>query len=194
MALLNEPELRSFARARSSRMHESVTESLRKSILASKQQSSFDIFLCHSYLDHELIGAITGYLEELGYVVYVDWRQDAQLNRQNVTKDTAKVLRERMAQSKALFFAITARAHESRWMPWELGYMDGRSGTSAILPIAEAAFRSDAYEGQEYLGIYPYITSGPDTKGRERLWVRDDEETYVTFDAWLKGKQPWKRS
>ena len=100
------------------------------------------------------------------------------------------MLRERIGQCKALFFATTAGAKDSRWMPWELGFMDGKKGRSAILPVASVGTSDDSYRGQEYLGIYPYITKSNDTNGRERLWVREDKRTYVAFDAWIGGKEP----
>jgi len=70
--------------------------------------------------------------------------------------------------------------------------MDGKNHRSAILPIAAAATRNNAYAGQDYLGIYPYIIRQNDTAGRERLWVHEDAQTYVTFDAWLEGKEPYR--
>src|SRR5580704_12890593 len=105
MALLNEFYLRSLAKAQASRLNESTANALRKSMSASAALSSFDIFLSHSYLDKELIYGISNYLERLGYSVYVDWREDAQLNRDNVTKETAELVRGRITQSKSLFFA-----------------------------------------------------------------------------------------
>jgi|ERR1022692_381828 hypothetical protein len=192
MALLNEARLRTLAKSRASRLYDSTSGALQKSLKASATLSAFDIFLSHSYLDKELILGIAEYLEKLGYVVYVDWKHDTQLSRESVSKDTAQVVRGRITQSQSLFFATTEGAKDSKWMPWELGYMDGKKGRSAILPVSQNSSSSDAYNGQEYLGIYPYITTDDDTKGKERLWVHEDAVTYVTFDAWLKGSQPRK--
>jgi hypothetical protein len=190
MPLLNETYLRSLAKARASRLNESVASTLQKSLAASTERSSFDIFLSHSYLDKELILGITDYLERMGYDVYVDWRQDAQLSRDNVTKETAQVIRGRITQSKSLFFATTEGAKDSKWMPWELGYMDGQKGKSVILPVTQTPISSDAYKEREYLGIYPYITVDRDRRDNERLWVHEDAETYVRFDLWLTGRPP----
>jgi len=194
MPLLNENQLRSLAKARSSRFNESNDRALQKRAMDSAALSSFDIFLSHSYLDKELIVGITDYLEKMGYVVYVDWKQDGQLTRENVTKETAQIVRGRITQSKSLFFATTESARDSRWMPWELGFMDGQKGKSAILPVSASETSSDRYKGQEYLGVYPYITGNNDTSGKPRLWVHEDAETYVVFEAWLGGKQPYKRN
>jgi len=78
-------------------------------------------------------------------------------------------------------------------MPWELGYMDGKTGRCAILPISETVTTSNSFQGQEYLSIYPYITAGNNKLGKKRLWVREDPRTYVTFEGWSSGKQPTKR-
>lgn len=149
--------------------------------------------LSHSYLDKELMIGTTEYLEGLGFAVYLDWREDSQLSRDDVTRETAEIVRARIGQSRSLFFATTTSAKESRWMPWELGYMDGKKGRSAILPVTRNDTFSDEYEGQEYLGIYPYVSGGTARGGGERLWVHENEETYIVFEEWLKGNQPRKR-
>lgn len=143
MALFNEAQLRSLARTRTSRLHESTTDSLQKSVKAATEKSAFDVFLSHSYLDKELIVGITEGLERLGWVVYVDWREDTQLNRDKVTKETAEIVRSRIIQSKSLFFATTDGALDSRWMPWELGYMDGKKGKAAIFPVSQTGNPGD---------------------------------------------------
>jgi hypothetical protein len=194
MALLNEASLRGLAKSRSMRFNESASDALQRMVRKSASASAFDIFLSHSYLDKELVLGITEYLEGMGHVVYVDWKQDQQLDRENVTKETAQVVRKRIEQSKSLFFATTEGAKDSRWMPWELGYMDGKKGRSAILPVSTRETHSDAYRGQEYLGIYPYITNGHDKEGKDRLWVQEESETYIVFEAWLNGSEPRKCS
>lgn len=164
-----------------------------KSLKYAGDFSSFDIFLSHSYLDKELILGTLTYLEGMGYSVYVDWKQDKQLSRADITKKTARILRRRISQSKALFFATTDNAAESKWMPWELGYMDGKSGKCAILPISEYYTASDTYFGQEYLEVYPYVVADKDKGGTNRLWVHEDANTYVNFDSWLEGAELYKR-
>ncbi|HEX7362461.1 MAG TPA: TIR domain-containing protein [Bryobacteraceae bacterium] len=159
---------------------------------ASAALSAFNIFLSHSYLDKELILGLTQYLEKMGYTVYVDWRHDTQLSRENVTKETAEVVRKRIIQSDSLFFATTNNAKDSRWMPWELGYMDGKKGKSAILPISRHEDSGDTYQGREYLGIYPYISTGRNREQKERLWVHEDAQTYVVYEAWISGSHPRK--
>lgn len=150
-----------------------------------------DIFLSHAFDDKELILGVALTLEDLGYTIYLDWRDDPSLDRKNVNHATALKLRERMQNSKCLFFATTENTSNSKWMPWELGFKDGISGRSAILPLQ--ATRPDDYKGQEYLGIYPYITQQQSQDGQEKLWVRRSRTCYVVFEEWLAGKEPYER-
>jgi hypothetical protein len=46
-------------------------------------------------------------LEDLGYSVYLDWRDDPTLDRKRVSPATAAKLRERMSASKSLFYSTT---------------------------------------------------------------------------------------
>lgn len=152
---------------------------------------SHDIFLSHAFDDKELILGVALTLEDLGYTVYLDWRDDPSLDRKNVNHTTAHKLRERMRNSKCLFFATTENTSNSKWMPWELGFKDGHNNRSAVLPLQ--ASRPDDYKGQEYLGIYPYITQQQSNKQEEKLWVHRSRTCYVIFDAWLTGSEPTER-
>ena len=122
--------------------------------------ANFDVFLSHSYLDARLIAGVKVILESEHLTVYVDWQNDAQQSRSNVTPDTAELLRNRMQHCSTLIFVATNSSPTSKWMPWELGYFDGfRPGHVAILPLMKK--EGDAFNGQEYLGLYPaleYIT------------------------------------
>ena len=166
-------------------------------ILAEKmgEQASldkFDIFLSHAFDDKELILGVALVLEDLGYVVYLDWRDDAGLDRKNVNPLTAEKLRIRMKQSRCLFYATTDNASNSRWMPWELGYKDGQSNRSAILPIQSTVQRS--FKGQEYLGIYPYVVQEKNTLHQDKLWVRRSATCFILFDLWLLGGEPCEQA
>lgn len=96
-----------------------------KSILESEARSttsyeSFDVFLSHSSKDAELVLGVKEILSRMGIKVYVDWHDDPQASRENVTVETAELLRTRMKQSKSLIFLATDNALGSKWMPWEL--------------------------------------------------------------------------
>lgn len=150
----------------------------------------YDIFLSHSSKDMDLIAGLKLILEDLGYSVYVDWN-DNQLNPNNVTPETAEVLRERMKQCKSLIYAFSENASSSKWMPWELGYFDAlKKSRIAVLPITQTAKYS--YKGSEFIGLYYVIHFAKTSISNEdSIWVQDGEK-YVRYDGWLKGNNPSK--
>ncbi|WP_400194249.1 toll-Interleukin receptor [Hymenobacter sp. B81] len=154
---------------------------------------SYDIFLSHSTNDAQKVAGLKLLLEDMGYSVYVDWIEDPQLDRTNVTKDTAAVLRGRMHTCRSLFYAFSEHSGGSKWMPWELGYFDGIKQMAAVLPIRAGSTASDSFQGTEYLGLYHYITVGDDTTGRRGLWVRESVTKYIVYEEWLKSSQPIQR-
>ncbi|MDD1777338.1 MAG: hypothetical protein LUQ65_04145 [Candidatus Helarchaeota archaeon] len=159
-----------------------------------KSTNVYDIFMAHSYRDATIILGLVKTIEELGFTIYVDWIDDPYLNRSDVTKETANLLKSRMTSCKSLFFVISSTSPGSKWMPWELGYFDGIKGKVAILPIVDIEISTEIYEGQEYLGLYPYITRGNDTNQQFHIWVNESENVYIGLTAWLKGQNPINHS
>jgi hypothetical protein len=160
---------------------------------SSERVLAFDIFLSHSYSDRKGAIGIKNILEnDFGYSVYIDWVVDRDLNRDNVSTSTAKRIKERMKKCKCLFYVTSTNASTSKWMPWETGLMDGLKNRVAICPFSDNS-RTNQFVGQEYLGIYPYITIDKTTTStNEYLWIQIDANTYVKFDDWLKGTEPYK--
>ena len=154
---------------------------------------AYDLFLSHSYLDRSMVYTIVDLFNDAGYSVYVDWMVDVQLNRNNITSDTAKTLRERMDTCHGLAYISTANISTSKWCPWELGYMDGKkSGRCAILPVLES--ETAEFSGREYLGIYPYIDyARTENNGKYQFWVHDpsNKKKYASLNEWLKGTDPY---
>lgn len=157
-------------------------------------KNAYDIFLSHSYLDKSLVYTIIDLFNEAGYSVYVDWMVDTQLDRNKITADTAKTLRNRMDTCQGLAYIATSNISNSKWCPWELGYVDGKhNGRCAILPVLES--QAAKFEGQEYLGMYPYIDyEKVSNRDKYDFWVNDpvDKQKYVRLNEWLQGKNPYK--
>jgi hypothetical protein len=129
---------------------------------------SYDIFLSHSYNDAQLIFLIKRMIEGMGLKVYVDWIDDAKLDRSKVTVKTAALLRERMKACASLVYAHSTNSTDSVWMPWELGYFDGLRGSHVwILPLVSNS--DQEYKKQEYLGLYPSIETVSNLYGRQDL-------------------------
>lgn len=150
----------------------------------------YDIFLSHSSLDNELVAGLKLMLEDMNYKVYVDW-DDNKLDPNNVTPETAAILRERMKQCKSLIYAFSENASNSKWMPWELGYFDAfKKSRVAVLPISKTV--KEGYKGSEFVGVYYFVTfnkiSGTD---KDAIWVHDGDD-YVYYREWQNGKNPFK--
>ena len=186
MALFTESDVRARAKIEIRKSFlKTADQIIVESASAFKSYKSYDVFLSHSIRDAEIILGIKGILEDLGYSVYVDWIDDLGLDRKKVSKETAKKLKERMNASKSLLFVTTENADNSKWMPWECGYFDGIKGKVAIVPVKKISL-SNNYDGQEYLGLYPYINKQESTGGHDMLWVWLNSKNYVSFDDWVK--------
>ncbi|EJL6264635.1 toll/interleukin-1 receptor domain-containing protein [Vibrio cholerae] len=191
MALFTENDLRARAKRemqKGTNLYKSKKQVLNESVTAFNKSKTYDIFLSHSSKDSELILGVKSTLEDLGYSVYVDWVDDAQLDRSKVNEATAAILRERMNASKSLFYVTTENAVASKWMPWECGYFDGVKEKVAILPVKQYSINNE-YSGQEYLGLYPYCLKGNNIQGTPRLWIHKDKEYYLVYEDWLKTKR-----
>lgn len=151
-------------------------------------EKSYDIFLSHSYLDAAEIYILKTIIESFGFSIYVDWIENGVFNRNSVTKETAKLLKDRIVNCRCLFFTTSENSPKSVWMPWELGYFDGQKGKVAILPISKEFTDTEKYIGQEYLGLYPYITINQASKtGKVTLYIHENEKTYINLESWLKS-------
>lgn len=171
-------------------LYENKGLSTRYDSVSKRNIREYDIFLSHSSLDKKLVLTLVDLFNEAGYSVYVDWIEDTQLDRSNVNKNTAQVLKNRMNGSKGLSYVATSNSTNSKWCPWELGYFDGKKkGRCCILPIME----SQTFHGQEYLGLYPYIKySMISGKNKYDFWVYNQgTDEYVILSEWLAGSDPY---
>jgi hypothetical protein len=188
MALFTIPELQQ--RADKARQKFNFTKTASSILLESASSlgpdKAYDIFLSHNILDAKSVLGLKEILVDFNYKVYVDWIEDPHLDRNNVTSEIASHLRKRLTSSKSLFFVTSQNSVNSKWMPWECGYFDAFKGKVAIVPVAPKANNTNHFNGQEYLGLYPYATKDKDTNGNEALWIHKDESYYVSFSYWLK--------
>jgi hypothetical protein len=165
---------------------------LKESVTAATAADSFDVFLSHSIADAEIVLGIKQILEESGLKVYVDWVEDAQLDRRAVTKETAAVLRQRMRQSKSLIYLSSENSSSSKWMPWELGYFDGfKPDGVAIMPVLDSPM--DSFKGQEYLGLYPIVQKSTYNDGRPDVFVEESGVRWSTLKRFSNGQPAWAK-
>lgn len=117
-------------------------------------QRQYDIFLSHSYLDAALVWALREELQRAGASVYVDWIDDPTMDRSTVNAATAEKLKKRMNNCRALVYATSRASKRSRWMPWELGYFDGRRSAEKVSICPITIEGTGPYEREEYLQLY----------------------------------------
>lgn len=124
----------------------------------------FDIFLCYNFQDRSIVKGVYLWLRNKGYKVYLDFEVDPQLDRSRVTKESAQLIQSRLKHSRSLIYAQSPNANMSKWMPWELGVVDGNTGKCAILPITPEGVTPAPR--QEYLLLYPIIKMNEDYQAR----------------------------
>lgn len=179
-------------RATKTAVRKSVEQIATEALLEGVHATSFDVFLSHSFEDKELILGVKQLIEDEGKTVYVDWIVDRHLNRKNVTKETADLLRDRMRQSTSLIYAATGNSSQSKWMPWELGWFDGsKPGQVAIMPLLTKP--NETFNGQEYLGLYPVIEKRPDAERRPTAVVTQ-ADGYRLLREFATGPGQFRRS
>ncbi len=189
MAIYSSNYLKSLSQTKTfSRKQNIINES-------SRQHESFDIFLSHSYLDKDIVEGLYIELRNFGYTVYVDWIIDPDLDRNNVTKETATIIRNRMKTCKSLLLAVSENASMSKWMPWELGYVDANTNRCAVLPVSSSLYAPESFKGFEYLSLYPFVKKVSSFGFKDELYVIEEANKYIEFEDWFKfGKQPVRKS
>jgi hypothetical protein len=151
------------------------------------RKDDFDIFLSHSFLDKQEVKGLYIELTSLGFSVYVDWIIDPQLDRTNVTKESAELIRRRMKSSRSLLLAISENAEMSKWMPWELGYVDGNTNKCAIIPVTRKTYGQSVFKGREYLKLYPFVKkTALSYHADEKLCVVESEYAYSDIHNWIR--------
>jgi hypothetical protein len=115
------------------------------------------VFLSHKHDDLADLRGLVGLLESLGAKIYID-SMDNKMPAQTCG-DTAKRIKEVIKYCDKFILLATAKAIESYWCNWELGFGDTHKyiRNIALLPIKEQSQYSWEYKGNEYLQIYPQI-------------------------------------
>ena len=168
MPYLRVAEARALGEAVSVRLQKNASVILTEDARRFSKGQQYDIFLSHSYDDSKTVLGVAKHIELLGLTVYVDWIDDAVLDRHKVTTRTAGVLRERMRSCLSLIYVHSSNSPNSVWMPWELGYFDAlKPGYVWILPLVVSS--DNEFTGQEYLGLYPSVEKLAGLSGQQNL-------------------------
>ena len=115
----------------------------------------FDVFLCHSYIDAEIVLGIKQIIEErYSFTVFVDWVESPS-SRNKINSDNASWLKSVMDNCDNLVYVHTPNSSISKWCPWELGYFDHKNKENVWIALVSNVDTSDT--GQEYLNLYKQV-------------------------------------
>lgn len=151
----------------------------------SKSTATTSIFLSHSHHDKDVVEQAKIFFENLGISVYVDWADETMPEKTNGI--TAQKIKNQIISVNDKFVLLaTNKAVDSKWCNWEVGIADPfklPSKKFAILPLAD---NNGAWNGNEYLQIYPRIELSPRKVGGEGYYVWFPDGTWETIEDWLK--------
>jgi len=187
MALLTETAVRHRARALTASLRKSAGQALDEMARADSDVT-FDVFVSHSSTEpEEILLGLTGVLRDEGLSVYVDRYTDPHLQPSKVSRATATVLRARLRSSLSLLYVYSEHSTKFRWMPWELGFVDGLTGRVGVIPVTRN--QENNFAGEEYLNLYPYVDQMPDNVShRLMLWINRSENFYAPLTKWIRGE------
>lgn len=158
-------------------VNESSPEILRKRLYVDRLErlKVFDVFISHNSKDESEIVGFFKFLNEKGYVAYIDWVNDKfDLKREWCNALTAEIIKERIKQSRIFILYFSARTLESQWCPWELGYADALGKKICVYKSNE----STAYI-PEFYSAYPTLVL--DTQAIIKVNGED-----IPFDKWIQ--------
>lgn len=110
-------------------------------------------FLCHSHQDRNVVLGLLQIFREEGLHLYVDW-MDSEMPA-TTNGDTARKIKEKIADADLFLFLATPNSLASRWCPWEIGYADGMKRHESIFVIPTTEHGKNY--GNEYVDIYRRI-------------------------------------
>lgn len=114
-----------------------------------------DVFVSHKREDTGVAKKLVRRIRKFGYSCYADYEDPFLLDDED--RDPERVshrIRTNLRGCTALIFIHSGQAIESKWMPWELGFFDGRWGMASVA-IYDVAHQKLP---PEYASIYTEVT------------------------------------
>ncbi len=136
------------------------------------------LFLSHSHSDIDLVEQARLFFASQGAEVYVDWKDRSM--PAITSPQTAQKIKDKIVKCKKFVLLATDRALDSRWVPWELGFADGRihPANITVLPVTDSAGR---WHGSEYVGVYSKVENNS-----QGLWVVNSPDGQsIMLKNWL---------
>lgn len=172
MAYITESALRSYGM-----VSEHVAKASRAEVRTATTPS---VFLSHSHKDDALVRGAVMFLAGQGVTVYVDWLDNDMPEK--TSPETALRIQNAIIVNTKFVLLATERSVLSRWVPWELGFADGKGKQRhmAIFPIKP----DFGVIGSEYLGLYARIELG---EGGTAQVLRPGEDRGPLLRDWLRS-------
>jgi len=124
-------------------------------VSAAKRSGRQTAFLSHSHKDAELAKGVQGFLQAMGWDIYIDWQDTTMPEKPN--RETADKIQEKIRNLDWFLFLGTQHSTASRWCPWEIGYADGVKPRNSIV-VVPTADNHGSY-GSEYLELYRWVSA-----------------------------------
>lgn len=165
-----------------------VVQSRAINLRESKSNTRNRIFLSHSHLDEDTVRKIVWILGSQGVDVYVDWLDDSMPGK--TSAETARILKEKIAEYPRFLLLSTVNSAKSSWVPWELGVADELKGTTriAIIPLCGGIYGDGSWAGREYFGLYPKVeqaSAGVSAFSNPTLQISFPSGGTISFRQWL---------
>lgn len=147
----------------------------------SRTLATTTIFLSHSHDDKEEVKKAVVFLRGIGIRVYIDWLDPSM--PPFTSAETADKIKKKIKECNKFILLATNSAIASKWCNWELGLGDAQKYIDriALFPLSE---NSGAWNGAEYLRIYPRIEESNYTSEYYKVIYPDGKEMAVS--DWLK--------
>lgn len=152
-----------------------------------RSDRSFTTFLSHSSKDDEYLPGVIRVLESHGASVYID-DGDTRLP-EKPSPDTARILKQRINESRRFVLFVTENSKGSKWIPWELGLGDGLKSAHSVALFPSAQYWwEQSWSEQEYLGLYQRIVWGRITGDLSDGWIvlNHHENSATHLRKWLE--------
>jgi len=152
-----------------------------------KPNDMYDIFFSSQMLEPDLLLGVKLTLDDYGFKSTFEWPLEPPGRRMQITAERANSLREKLDHCRSFLYVTTSARTECAWLPWAFGYCEGKHGLTAVLPLMPTS--AEIYRGEDYLDIYPYISSHTMKNQKNILVVMHARQIYCTFENWLNGSE-----
>lgn len=147
----------------------------------------YDIFLSHATIDQAVLKTAKNFFEERGKTVFI---AEDYYNENGKSENNINNLRIAMDKSKAFYYLLSPHETVSGFMPWEIGYYDGKYGDKRkvkVLSMDENINFEEAIGRHEFLQLYknrePLIISGFPGIGRTYLQKHKSDLKILHLDS-----------